>query len=265
MKYTVGTYILGGLIFLLLFFIVLTFIMRKREDKITDEFGKESNYAEESLHKTETFYRNEKTAHTKKSSSAEEFKKIKKQFEKKQREIQTGAVSKTAGLLNIVIIFVIIYAASKLLFFIIYNTNGNHEAFRIAAGLGNASNIMFIVIALYGMVKKRKEGVLLIILFFIGNFAGYTGYIINIIMWLFVGSIFKGNYTVKFSAFIAMVLTGINALLSIMLTHSDAFSFVGTVSVNPAFSTLIQAVGVLQALVFLAGLLFEKKKLLSKI
>lgn len=242
-------YIMTGLIFLLLFFIIISLAMQKKEERLTDEFGKESNQAKEN------FYKNEKKVHSK----SEE-----KIFKEKNTSKGMTPDKVSSLILNVLIAAGVIYFLSKVVFFMSFYVSPNYEAYEFIGKLNYFLKFMFPLVGFYGFIRKRKEGVFAVALFFMGNFSGTVYYLINMVMWFLIGGIFKGNYVIKISAFLAVLLSFINMFMNFVFTNSKLISYIGTVEINPSFSLMINILGILQAFLFLNGLFLEKKNLRLK-
>lgn len=277
METSIMTYITLGLIFLILFFIVLTLIIRKREEKLTDEFGKESN------HVKEAFYKNEKKAQAKRNESIIKEKARNEQYTKentineiknnKRKNMENTTIktkekvfsdvknNKTSLLLKIVVITTFIHFICQMLAFIA-NMTENYEIYSLSKGFYHIDAYFFLVVAIYGIRNRKKEGLLLLILFFIGQGAeGITGIpIISVLNWFLTGAIFKDNFSIKFSAFLGILIVAIRTIIFLIQINTENLSFIGSFSINPSFIIMINLVGILQAFLLIMGVNIECKK-----
>lgn len=258
MENNIMTYITTGLIFLIIVLIVLTLIIRKREENLTDEFGKESNHAKESFLKNERKAQEKKKETIVKEKINEQFKNIKSNKNKTPAKVQH-----LNDFFGKAIVFVgFAFFILKILNFFLYYA-GTHSAviYEIKTALSYINSFMFTVLGFYGISRKRKEGVILLILSFIEIPVNQFFTIFSALKWYFTGAVFKENFPVKFACIIGAALSVLSGIVYYFKTNTASLSFIGSVEINPSFVTMISLLNILQGFIFFAGVLAEQKKL----
>lgn len=258
MENNIMTYITTGLIFLIIVLIVLTLIIRKREENLTDEFGKESNHAKESFLKNERKAQEKKKETIVKEKINEQFKNIKSNKNKTPAKVQY-----LNDFFGKAIVFVgFAFFILKILNFFLYYA-GTHSAviYEIKTVLSYINSFMFTVLGFYGISRKRKEGVILLILSFIEIPVNQFFTIFSALKWYFTGAVFKENFPVKFACIIGAALSVLSGIVYYFKTNTASLSFIGSVEINPSFVTMISLLNILQGFIFFAGVLAEQKKL----
>lgn len=280
METSMTTYIFGGLIFLILLFIILTLAIRKREDNLTDEFGKESAHAEEA------FFKNEKKTQAKREESilkeksrTEKYKKEnnanetknsrrfsfnKKDSENPKSDNNNTKFQKTSFVIKIVLALGFVSFLGEIIDFIIKMTD-NYDFYYISNFFYQIDLFLFLIIGFYGLSRKRKEGFFLWVLFFVGREVETKigVQIIYILKWFLIGAIFKENFTVRFAVFLEILITAVKAVIFLIQINTTTLSLVGSFKINPSFILMINIIGLLQSAIFLAGIAGEYKKSLK--
>ena len=256
MENNIIQYILAALILVILFLIILTFITRKKEKKLTDSFGKEYIYSISS-HNIDNIKKEEKENMklNSKNTSFKNLQKLKNEF-----NIKKNKSPKLNLLINILILLGALYFISKAIIFISFISSGSLNYNNFISKLNFAIKYIFVVIGIYGISTKKKEGIFLTIISFLRPFSNTFYFLNNIIIWIFTGKIFKKNYTIKFASFIGIILEIINVFIYAVTMRAENFSFIGQVQLNPSFVMMINLLWILQSVLFFFGLLIEKKR-----
>lgn len=256
MENNIIQYILAVLIFVILLLIILTFIIRKKEEKLTDSFGKEYVHSISS-HDTDNIKKEEKEnmKFNSKNTSFKNLQKLKNEF-----NIKKNKSPKLNLLINILILLGALYFISKAIIFISFISSGSLNYNNFISKLNFAIKYIFVVIGIYGISTKKKEGIFLTIISFLRPFSNTFYFLNNIIIWIFTGKIFKKNYTIKFASFIGIILEIINVFIYAVTMRAENFSFIGQVQLNPSFVMMINLLWILQSVLFFFGLLIEKKR-----
>ena len=256
MENNIIQYILAVLILVILLLIVLTFIIRKKEEKLTDSFGKEYVHSISS-HDTDNIKKEEKEnmKFNSKNTSFKNLQKLKNEF-----NIKNNKSPKLNFLINILILLGALYFISKAIIFISFISSGSLNYNNFISKLSFATKYIFVVIGIYGILTKKKEGIFLTIISFLRPFSNTFYFLNNIIIWIFTGKIFKKNYTIKFASFIGIILEIINVFIYAVTMRAENFSFIGQVQLNPSFVIMINLLWILQSVLFFFGLLIEKKR-----
>lgn len=256
MENNIIQYILAVLILVILLLIILTFIIRKKEEKLTDSFGKEYVHSISS-HDTDNIKKEEKEnmKFNSKNTSFKNLQKLKNEF-----NIKKNKSPKLNLLINILILLGALYFISKAIIFISFISSGSLNYNNFISKLNFAIKYIFVVIGIYGISTKKKEGIFLTIISFLRPFSNTFYFLNNIIIWIFTGKIFKKNYTIKFASFIGIILEIINVFIYAVTMRAENFSFIGQVQLNPSFVMMINLLWILQSVLFFFGLLIEKKR-----
>lgn len=256
MENNIIQYILAVLIFVILLLIILTFIIRKKEEKLTDSFGKEYVHSISS-HDTDNIKKEEKEnmKFNSKNTSFKNLQKLKNEF-----NIKKNKSPKLNLLINILILLGALYFISKAIIFISFISSESLNYNNFISKLNSAIKYIFVVIGIYGILTKKKEGIFLTIISFLRPFSNTFYFLNNIIIWIFTGKIFKKNYTIKFASFIGIILEIINVFIYAVTMRAENFSFIGQVQLNPSFVMMINLLWILQSVLFFFGLLIEKKR-----
>ena len=256
MENNIIQYILAVLILVILLLIILTFIIRKKEEKLTDSFGKEYVHSISS-HDTDNIKKEEKEnmKFNSKNTSFKNLQKLKNEF-----NIKKNKSPKLNLLINILILLGALYFISKAIIFISFISSGSLNYNNFISKLNFATKYIFVVIGIYGILTKKKEGIFLTIISFLRPFSNTFYFLNNIIIWIFTGKIFKKNYTIKFASFIGIILEIINVFIYAVTMRAENFSFIGQVQLNPSFVIMINLLWILQSVLFFFGFLIEKKR-----
>lgn len=256
MENNIIQYILAVLILVILLLIILTFIIRKKEEKLTDSFGKEYVHSISS-HDTDNIKKEEKEnmKFNSKNTFFKNLQKLKNEF-----NIKNNKSPKLNFLINILILLGALYFISKAIIFISFISSGSLNYNNFISKLNFAIKYIFVVIGIYGILTKKKEGIFLTIISFLRPFSNTFYFLNNIIIWIFTGKIFKKNYTIKFASFIGIILEIINVFIYAVTMRAENFSFIGQFQLNPSFVIMINLLWILQSVLFFFGLLIEKKR-----
>lgn len=256
MENNIIQYILAALILVILFLIILTFITRKKEKKLTDSFGKEYIYSISS-HNIDNIKKEEKENMklNSKNTSFKNLQKLKNEF-----NIKNNKSPKLNFLINILILLGALYFISKAIIFISFISSNSLNYNNFISKLNSAIKYIFVVIGIYGILIKKKEGIFVTVISFLRPFSNTFYFLNNIIIWIFTGKIFEKNYTIKFASFIGIILEIINVFIYAVTMRAENFSFIGQVQLNPSFVMMINLLWILQSVLFFFGLLIEKKR-----